>query len=109
MITEREETEMLQQLKNVMSEEQIVFGQAVSVCATIAELQLLRATKDDIIDGLVQRFQGYVKRYEIESTIDDIIEVGIASNLLERSDEESVSLTSHGMYVGNDWLATIRA
>ena len=100
--------EALEQLKSVLTPDQITFGQAVSVCSVMIEMGLQRATLEDVTDGLVQRFEGLLERSEIQDVADNAITFGLNCGLMESVDSETFSLSSHGLMFGRDWLREIR-
>ncbi len=100
--------EALEQLKSVLTPDQITFGQAVSVCSVMIEMGLQRATLEDVTDGLVQRFEGLLERSEIQDVADNAITFGLNCGLMESVDSETFSLSSHGLMYGRDWLRQIQ-
>ena len=106
-IDEQEAKQLQQILKDNLSEEQVVFARTISVCSVIVELQLLRATKEDIVFGLYERFGELVNKEQIEEIVDESLGFGIASGLFEYCDDESVTLTEMGMFLGSDWLRRV--
>ncbi len=101
-------TQLKQQLAQHFTPEQITFSQAVSVCSVMIEMGLLRASLEDITDGLEQRFQGMVERDHIQDVAEHAIEFGIEVGLLESIDNDTVALSSEGMFAGRDWLNQIQ-
>jgi len=100
--------EALEQLKSVLTPDQITFGQAISVCSVMVEMGLYRATLEDVTDGLVQRFEGLMERSEIQDVADNAITFGLNCGLMEPIDRETFSLSSHGLMYGRDWLRQIQ-
>lgn len=100
--------EALEQLKSVLTPEQITFGQAVSVCSVMVEMGLQRASLEDVTDGLAQRFEGLVERSEVQDVADNAITFGLNCGLFEQVDSETFSLSSHGLMFGRDWLRQIQ-
>lgn len=100
--------ELAEQLKDLVSPVQVIMGQAASVCSIIKQLGLLRATTEDIVDGLFERFEGLVEREHLTSVADGAINFGLCTGLFDKVDEDSISLSQIGMLVGSDWLAQLQ-
>ena len=96
------------ELKQLLTPEQIAYGQAVSVCSVVVEMGLQRASLEDVVDGMEQRFEGLIDRDEIQDVAEGAIAFGMRMGLMQVVDEESFSLTDAGMFVGNNWLMEIR-
>ena len=108
MNIETELNQAAEQLKRVLSPEQIAYSQAVSVCSVVMELGLQRASVDDVVDGLNERFQGLLDRDSIQDVAEGAIEFGMNVGLMQHVDNETFSLSSTGMYVGTDWLMKLK-
>ena len=96
------------QLKQMLTPEQVAYSQAVSVCSVVMELGLQRASIEDVVDGLTERFQGMLDRNEIQDVAEGAIEFGMQAGLMQVVDTETFSLSSTGMYVGRDWLKRLK-
>jgi hypothetical protein len=94
-------------LMSFLGEDGIRFGQAVSICACVVEMGLIRATIDDVADGLYQRFQGLLDRKHIIEASIEAIEFGIVHKLIEPYTDGSFTLTEDGIFVGRDWSKQI--
>lgn len=99
---------LAEQLKDIISPVQVIMGQAASVCSIITHLGLLRATTEDIVDGLFERFGGLMEKEQLSSVTDDVISFGLCTGLFDRVDEDSISLSQIGMIIGRDWLAQLQ-
>jgi hypothetical protein len=100
----KDQTEEIQEaLLEMLGEEGIVYAQAVSICSLFTEMNVLRAEIDDIVDGLHQRFQGVVNKDQLKDTVKTVLPIGILGGLFEAYDDQSVTLTAAGAYVGQDW------
>jgi hypothetical protein len=96
------------QLKQMLTPEQVAYSQAVSVCSVVMELGLQRASIEDVVDGLNERFQGMLERDFIQDVAEGAIEFGMQAGLMQYVDTETFSLSSTGMYVGRDWLKRLK-
>ena len=96
------------QLKQILTPEQVAYSQAVSVCSVVLELGLQRASIEDVVDGLERRFNGMVDRNKIQDVAEGAIEFGMQAGLMQYVDTETFSLSSTGMYVGKDWLKRLK-
>ena len=96
------------QLKRSLTPEQIAYSQAVSVCSVVVEIGLQRASLEDVVDGLEQRFQGLIEREEIQNVAEGAIEFGMSAGLMQSVDNDTFSLSVTGIFVGRDWLAQIK-
>ena len=96
-----------EQLKRVLSPEQIAYSQAVSICSVVMEMGLQRASLEDVVDGMEQRFQGLLKRDEIQDVAEGAIAFGMHMGLMQVVDSDTFSLSSTGLFVGKDWLSKI--
>jgi len=96
------------QLKQMLTPEQVAYSQAVSVCSIVMELGLQRASIEDVVDGLNERFQGMLERDFIQDVAEGAIEFGMQAGLMQHVDTETFSLSSTGMYVGRDWLKRLK-
>ena len=94
-----------EQLKKVLTPEQIAYGQAVTVCSVVLHLGLQRASIEDVVDGLEERFDGMFERDYIQDVAEGAISFGLQSGLMEMVDSETFSLSSTGVMVGKNWLA----
>ena len=108
MKTDQEIQQTVQFLKSILSEEQLHFAQAVSVCSVVVEMGLQRASLEDVVDGLNQRFDGFVEKSHIEQVADTAIKFGLDRGLFESVDSETFSLSSQGIIFGKDWLTNMR-
>lgn len=89
--------------------EAIACGQAVSVCSLLVEMGLLRATLEDVVDGLYARFEGMIPKSHLEVKVGEAIETGLKFGMFERLDEETVSLSDEGKLIGEEWLARLES
>jgi hypothetical protein len=108
MNTTHEMNQALEQLKAILTKEQMFFAQAVSVCSVVVEMGLQRASLEDVVDGLNQRFEGIVEKTKIEEVADTAIQFGLGNGLFESVDSETFSLSAQGMFLGRDWLFRIQ-
>lgn len=96
------------ELKQLLTPEQIAYGQAVSICSVVMEMGLQRASLEDVVDGIEQRFQGLLERDEIQDVALGAIEFGMHMGLMQAVDSDTFSLSSTGMFVGKDWLYRVQ-
>lgn len=89
--------------------EMIAYGQAVSVCSILIERGLMRATVEDVVDGLYDRFEGMIPRLHLEVKAKEAIEAGLRFGMFERLDEETVSMSCEGNVIGEDWFARLES
>ena len=89
--------------------EAIACGQAVSVCSLLVEMGLMRATLEDVVDGLYDRFEGMIPRSHLEVKAGEAIEAGLKFGMFERLDEETVSMSYEGTVIGEEWLARLES
>lgn len=108
-IQEQTHEELKELLKQSLTPEQIAFGQAVSVCSVVVDLGLIKASIEDVVEGLYERFQGLCEKQEIRDTAEAAIEFGLNVGLFEYHDQDSFTLSSSGLVVGKDWLNRIKA
>lgn len=92
-----------------LGEDGIRFGQAISVCSCVVEMGLIKASIEDVADGLFERFQGLLEKKQIIETAIDAIEYGIQNNLIEPYTDGTFSLTTQGMEYGSDWSKKLKA
>lgn len=107
-LTTEQEQEIKQFIQDNFTQEQVLFSQAVSICSIITELGLLRATLEDIVDGLHQRFCDFVDKESLTDTAVDAVRFGLIGGLFEYIDQETISLTEMGMFLGSDWLKKLK-
>lgn len=91
-------------LESILDQGQIMYGQAVSICSVFVESGFQRASFEDVVDSLFNRFEGCVPRGNIESNAADAIEFGITIGLFEVFDQDTITLSEQGLEVGTDWL-----
>ena len=96
------------QLKHILTPEQVAYGQAVTVCSVVMELGLQRASIEDVVDGLEQRFNGMLERDAIQDVAEGAISFGLHAGLMQVVDNDTFSLSGTGMFVGNDWLSRLQ-
>jgi hypothetical protein len=107
MNTNQQLQQAAQMLKSIITEEQMFFAQAVSVCSVVVEMGLQRASLEDVVDGLDQRFNGVMGRDHIQQVADIAIKFGLERGLFETVDSETFSLSCQGAFMGRDWLREI--
>ena len=97
-----------EQLKHLLTPEQIAYSQAVSICSVVMEMGLQRASLEDVVDGMEQRFQGMMERDAIQDVAEGAIAFGMHAGLMQAVDSDTFSLSSTGMFVGKDWLSRLQ-
>ncbi len=90
-------------IKQNFSAEDILYAQAVSVASVLVEMKLLRASVEDVVDGLFERFEKMVPRDHLEDKAKEAIEAGVRLGLFERIDEDHICLSVEGNLIGTDW------
>lgn len=95
-------------LKQVLTPEQMVFSQAVSMCSVIVELGLQRASIEDVVDGFCERFEGMIERSHIEEVANNALAFGFEKGLFEPIDHETFTLSEEAFSYGENWLRQIK-
>ena len=97
-------------LLNILTDEEIVFSRAVSICSVIIEMGLCRASIEDVIDGLYNRFIGAgetIDRDHLQSTTQSAIDYALTNGMIERRDTDTFSLSDSGTFYGTTWLKLV--
>lgn len=90
-----------------LSEQQAIYARAVSICSIVHDLGLMRASMEDVIEGLQERHDMTIPPEGYQQVADAILAGMIHLDMFKPLDVDTFTLTAQGRAIGRDWSARI--